>query len=112
MGITVKFLFILFIIYIFINGDNSTYPKSPPKPNQNFKKLLNGLSQIKKVSLHDLKSFLTEDHTSFSVLSLSAKHIQSTERLSLALTKNSAQSFYVGTKKPTSSLPTNSCPCS
>jgi hypothetical protein len=67
-------------------------------------KLLSDLSQIKQVSLKDLHSFLVEDHTSFSVLSLSAKHILSTNRLTLSLSKNSAQSFYLGdqsnSKKP------------
>jgi len=61
---------------------------------------LNDLSQIKQVSLTDLHSFLIQDHTSFSVLSLSAKHIPSTNRLSLTLTKNSAKSFYLGDQKP------------
>jgi hypothetical protein len=99
---------------IFINGNITTAPKSPPKSSSNFKKLLQDLSEIKQVSLNDLKAFLTEDHTSFSVLSLSAKHIQSTERLLLTLTKNSAHSFYVGKHgkpKPTTP-PTTPCPCS
>ncbi|MCE8163777.1 MAG: hypothetical protein I3273_05835, partial [Candidatus Moeniiplasma glomeromycotorum] len=61
------------------------------------KTLINDLSLIKKVSLQDLHSFLVQDHTSFSVLSLSAKHIQSTNRLTISLTKNSAKSFYLGT---------------
>ena len=95
-----------FIFGIFINGHNSTAPKWPLKPKQNFKKLLNDLSEIRKVSLNDLKAFLVEDHTSFSVLSLSAKHIQSTERLSISLTKNSAHSFYLNKPKKNSV-----CPC-
>jgi hypothetical protein len=61
---------------------------------------LNDLSLIKKVSLSDLHSFLIQDHTSFSVLSLSAKHIISTNRLTVSLTKNSAKSFYLGTQRP------------
>jgi hypothetical protein len=45
-----------------------------------------------------------EDHTSFSVLSLSAKQITSTNRLTISLTKNSAKSFYLGDQKPQKSL--------
>src|SRR3954453_21193219 len=97
---------------ILINGDNSTRFKSPPKSSQSFKKLLNDLSEIKKVSLQDLQAFLTEDHTSFSVLSLSAKHIQSTDKLTITLSKNSAQSFYLGQSKPTSTPQPTNCPCS
>jgi len=59
-------------------------------------KLLSDLSEIKKVSLQDLHSWLTLDHTSFTVLSVSTKHIQSTNRLSVTLSKNSARSFYLG----------------
>jgi hypothetical protein len=40
-----------------------------------------------------------EDHTAFSVLSLSAKHIQSTDKLTVNLTKNSARSFYLNKPK-------------
>ena len=60
------------------------------------KKLLNDLAEIKKVSKSDLKAFLAEDHTSFSVLSVSCKHIESTDRISVTLSKNSARSFYLG----------------
>ena len=63
-------------------------------------KLLSELSTIRAVSLSDLHSFLIQDHTSFSVLSLSAKHIPSTQRLTISLTKNSAKSFYLGTQRP------------
>ncbi|CAG8630600.1 3661_t:CDS:2 [Funneliformis caledonium] len=60
-----------------------------------------------KVSKSDLKSFLTQDHTSFSVLSVSTKHIESTDRISVTLSKNSARSFYLGKElKPTQSPPT------
>jgi hypothetical protein len=48
-------------------------------------KLLSELSTIKQVSL-------------------SAKHITSTNRLSLTLTKNSAKSFYLGEQRPQKSL--------
>ena len=62
------------------------------------------LAEIKKVSLTDLHNFLSLDHTSFTVLSISTKHIESTNRISVSLTKNSASSFYLGdqsnTKKP------------
>ena len=62
-------------------------------------KLLNDLSEIKQVSKSDLHNWLTLDHTSFTVLSVSAKHIQSTNRLSVTLSKNSARSFYLGEEK-------------
>src|SRR6185369_13560764 len=65
-------------------------------------KLLNDLVEIKQVSRSDLKSFLVQDHTSFSVLSVSTKHIESTDRISVTLSKNSARSFYLG-KEPKSS---------
>jgi hypothetical protein len=61
---------------------------------------LNDLSEIKQVSKSDLKAFLTQDHTSFSVLSVSTKHIESTNRISVTLSKNSARSFYLGQEKP------------
>jgi hypothetical protein len=55
-----------------------------------------------------LKAFLTQDHTSFSVLSVSTKHIESTNRISVTLSKNSAQSFYLDQKKnSTTAAPTN-----
>jgi hypothetical protein len=60
---------------------------------------LNDLLEIKKVNKSDLKHFLTQDHTSFSVLSVSTKHIESTDRLSVTLSKNSARSFYLGQEK-------------
>jgi bisphosphoglycerate-independent phosphoglycerate mutase (AlkP superfamily) len=59
---------------------------------------LNDLSEIKQVSKSDLKRFLVQDHTSFSVLSVSCKHIESTNRISVTLSKNSAQSFYLDKK--------------
>ena len=57
---------------------------------------MNDLAEIKQVSLTDLHNFLSLDHTSFTVLSVSTKHIESTNRLSVSLTKNSASSFYLG----------------
>ncbi|CAG8547115.1 39221_t:CDS:2 [Gigaspora margarita] len=83
---------------IFFNGNITTGFKSPQK-------LLNDLAEIKKVSKSDLKAFLTQDHTSFSVLSVSTKHIESTNRISVTLSKNSAQSFYLGEPKISSSNP-------
>jgi hypothetical protein len=59
--------------------------------------------EIKQVSRSDLKSFLVQDHTSFSVLSVSTKHIESTDRISVTLSKNSARSFYLG-KEPAKSV--------
>jgi len=60
---------------------------------------LNDLAEIKKVNRSDLKHFLTQDHTSFTVLSVSTKHIESTDRISVTLSKNSARSFYLGKQK-------------
>ena len=57
---------------------------------------MNDLAAIRKVSKSDLKHFLTQDHTSFTVLSVSTKHIESTDRISVTLSKNSARSFYLG----------------
>jgi hypothetical protein len=90
------------ILHILFNGHNSTgfnlISKSPQK-------LLNDLTQIKQVSRPDLKHFLTLDHTSFTVLSVSTKHIESTDRISVTLSKNSARSFYLGKEKSPSSNP-------
>jgi hypothetical protein len=68
---------------------------------------LNDLAQIKQVSKADLHNFLAQDHTSFTVLSVSCKHIESTNRIAITLSKNSAQSFYLGKepKKPTATSP-------
>ncbi|CAG8627164.1 6833_t:CDS:2 [Ambispora gerdemannii] len=79
------------VIYNHFTGFNSI-SKSPQK-------LLNDLAQIKQVNRSDLKAFLTQDHTSFSVLSVSTKHIQSTNRISVTLSKNSTQSFYLDKPK-------------
>src|SRR6185436_7096242 len=80
-------------LYFIFNGHNSTGFNSHSKTPQ---KLLNDLLEIKRVSRLDLKHFLTQDHTSFSVLSVSTKHIESTDRISVTLSKNSARSFYLG----------------
>ena len=70
---------------------------------------MNDLAEIRKVNKSDLKAFLTQDHTSFSVLSVSTKHIESTDRISVTLSKNSARSFYLG-KEPKKSTNTLSNP--
>ena len=57
------------------------------------------LAEIKQVNINDLHSFLEEDHTSFSALNVSCKHIESTNRISVSLTKNSAKSFYLNKPK-------------
>jgi hypothetical protein len=68
---------------------------------------LNDLLEIKRVNRSDLKHFLSLDHTSFTVLSVSTKHIESTDRISVTLSKNSARSFYLG-KEPKKSTTTGS----
>src|SRR4051794_25676439 len=77
---------------ILFNGNTTTGFKSPQK-------LLNDLAEIKRISKSDLKRFLTQDHTSFTVLSVSTKHIESTNRISVTLSKNSARSFYLDKPK-------------
>jgi hypothetical protein len=67
------------------------------------KKLLSDLAEIRKVSKQDLHNFLSLDHTSFTVLSVSTKHIESTDRISVTLSKNSARSFYLGKELKSSS---------
>src|SRR5215208_6258043 len=90
----------LILVSILFNGHNSPCFNSPEK-------LLNGLAEIKQITKSDLQRFLTQDHTSFSVLSVSCKHIQSTNRISVTLSKNSARSFYLGKElKPTQPPPT------
>ena len=69
---------------------------------------MNDLAEIKKVNKSDLHKFLQQDHTSFSVLSVSTKHIESTNRISVALSKNSARSFYL--EQPKSQTPPLSLP--
>ena len=86
--------------HILFNGHNSTGFNSHSKTPQ---KLLNDLLEIKRVAKSDLKHFLTQDHTSFSVLSVSTKHIESTDRISVTLSKNSARSFYLGQELKNSS---------
>jgi hypothetical protein len=58
------------------------------------------LAQIKKVNINDLHNFLSKDHTSFTVLTASLKHILSTNRCTVSLSKNSAKSFYRSQPKP------------
>ncbi|CAG8686736.1 4320_t:CDS:1, partial [Ambispora gerdemannii] len=66
---------------------------------QKLDKFLMDLAQVKQVSKSDLKAFLAEDHTSFSVLNVMLKSIQSTGRTSITLSKNSAKSFYLNQPK-------------
>src|SRR4051794_22909413 len=103
MFVMMPHIFFILQLYFIFNGHNSTglnLFKPRPLFSKTPKTLLNDLSLIKKVSLSDLHSFLVQDHTSFSVLSLSAKHILSTNRLTISLTKNSAKSFYLGPQRP------------
>ena len=87
-----------------LNGNTtSCFNSSSPST----KKLLNDLAEIKQLKPGDLHSWLTEDYTNFSVLSVSAKHIQSTNRLTITLSKNSAQSFYVNQARKSQRY----CPC-
>jgi len=58
------------------------------------------LAEIKQVSLTDLQSFLAKDHTSFTTLSVSCKHIERTNRISVTLSKPSAKVFYLNKEKP------------
>jgi len=60
------------------------------------------LAEVKQVNISDLHSFLESDHTSFTTLNVSTKHIESTNRITVSLTKNSARSFYLN--KPKSAL--------
>jgi hypothetical protein len=88
---------------IFFNGNTTPCFNSSSKSP---KKLLNDLAQIKRVNKSDLKRFLAQDHTSFTVLSVSTKHIESTDRISVTLSKNSARSFYLGKEKNSATQPT------
>src|SRR5689334_12364818 len=88
---------------ILSNGNITTGFNSPQK-------LLNDLLEIKKVSKRDLKHFLSLDHTSFTVLSVSTKHIESTDRISVTLSKNSARSFYLDKEPKKSTTASSSQP--
>ena len=88
---------------ISFNVNTTTGFKSPTK-------LLNGLSEIKRINRSDLHKFLQLDHTSFTTLSVSTKHIESTDRISVTLSKPSAQVFYLDQKKPKSATPPYSSP--
>jgi len=57
------------------------------------------LAEVKQVDKEQLKAFLAEDHTAFSALSVATKHIESTNRIAVSLTKNQASCFYLGKKK-------------
>jgi hypothetical protein len=79
------------MIGIFFNGNNATQQNYIP----NLNKFLTDLAEVKQVSISDLHSFLDCDHTSFTTLNVSTKHIASTNRITVSLTKNSARSFYL-----------------
>lgn len=53
------------------------------------------LAKLKQVNLTDLANFLSKDHRNFSVLTANLKVINSTQRTSVTLSKNSAKSFYL-----------------
>jgi len=80
---------------ILINGNNSTC-RNYENELSNF---LMQLAEIKQVNISDLHNFLSLDHTSFTTLNVSCKHIESTDRISVSLSKNSASSFYLGEKQ-------------
>src|SRR5436305_12323898 len=91
---------------IFTNGHNSTGLKnSNILPNKSFKnsadyeRLMSALDKVKTIDINDLKTFLTEDHNSFSVLTAVLNQIKSTQKTSVTISKNSAKSFYLGKKK-------------
>jgi hypothetical protein len=68
---------------------------------------MNALSEVKQISLNDLKQFLSEDHNSFSVLTAVLNQISSTNKTSVTISKNSAKSFYLGKKTSAKSALTN-----
>jgi len=59
------------------------------------KQFLTDLVEVKQVNISNLHSFLDCDHISFTTLNVSTKHIASTNRIVVSLTKNSARSFYL-----------------
>src|SRR5437764_244039 len=90
-----------FFSSILFNVNTTSAPKTPQK-------LLNGLAEIKQVSKSDLKHFLSLDHTSFTTLSVSTKHIESTDRIAVTLSKPSAKVFYFGQEpKQSTTAPSN-----
>jgi hypothetical protein len=84
------------------------------KNSAEYTKLMAALAEVKRINLTDLKQFLAEDHTSFSVLTAALNQIKSTNKTSVTISKNSAKSFYLGkTKKPiseTANLPNSKTP--
>jgi hypothetical protein len=92
------------------NGNITTGFNSSSSLSKSPQKLLNDLAELRQVRKSDLHRFLSEDHTSFSVLSVSTKHIESTNRISVTLSKNSAQSFYLGKDKKLSTTASLSQP--
>jgi len=68
------------------------------------KKSLLDLAEIKQINLTDLQAFLTKDHTSFTTLSVSCKHIASTNRITVTLSKPSAKVFYLAQQSLTNTV--------
>jgi predicted helicase len=59
------------------------------------------LAEVKHINLTELKTFLAEDHTSFSVLTAVLNQIRSTNKTSVTISKNSARNFYLGKQSKT-----------
>ena len=60
---------------------------------KNPKPLMEALARIKQTSQQDLQNFLAKDHRSFTVLSVSFKQIESTQRAHIILSKKQCQKF-------------------
>ena len=82
-------------------------PKKTFKNSSEYNKLMSALAEVKSINLTDLKQFLAEDHTSFSVLTAVLNQISSTQKTSVTISKNRAKSFYLGKVKKPISEPTN-----
>jgi hypothetical protein len=54
------------------------------------------LAQLKHINLNEVKQFLSENHTNFSVLTAILKVIN--QRSQVIISKNSAKNFYLGRK--------------
>jgi hypothetical protein len=74
---------------MFINDHNSTGLKinniSSQKTFKNssqYHRLITALAEVKQISLTDLEQFLSEDHTSFSVLTAVLNQIKSANKTS------------------------------
>jgi hypothetical protein len=98
---------------IFTNGHNSTglknsniLTKKTFKNSPDYERLMLALDKVKTIDINDLKTFLAEDHNSFSVLTAVLNQIKSTQKTNVTISKNSAKSFYLGkqSKKALSEL--------